>query len=333
MVSTRADIITRRTYSRPLVDGGNEFETWDDTCQRVITHQCWLWERALTHKEYPEIPLHDLADDMKEWVQLNSEQLEELHELYNLIYQRKLLPAGRTLWLGGTDVSKKREASMFNCSHTNVETVYDVVDCFWLLLQGCGVGFTPIVGTLTGFRKPMPEIEIVRSTRSIKGRENNEETFEEKFSFRLSRLNVFITIGVTAIILIVITTFLIAFTPLREYIPGYTDVTLTKRVNELKRLTDSLETDFRQKSIYIQNIKNIIDGKGIVDDTLMNDNQDDSYDNIQYTRSKEDSILRQEYENETSYDLYYDESEELSTVASPISSFNFFIPLKGIITS
>jgi len=171
-------IITRRTYSRPIVHGGDEFETSDDTCQRVIGHQSWLWERAMTHRDCPEIPLHDLTEDMPEWVQLNEEQHDELHELYNLIYERKLLPAGRTLWLGGTEVSRRREASMFNCSHTNIETVYDIVDAFWLLLQGCGVGFTPIVGTLTGFRKPIPKITVKNSTRIGKGRETNEETFE-----------------------------------------------------------------------------------------------------------------------------------------------------------
>lgn len=179
MISIRADIITRRTYSRPIVDGGDIFETWDDICQRVITHQAWLWERALTVKNCPEIPLHDLSEDMKEWITLSKEQTNELHELYTLIHDRKLLPAGRTLWLGGTEVAKRREASMFNCAHTNIETVYDIVDAFWLLLQGCGVGFTPIVGTLTGFRKPIPKISILRSTRTGKGREENEETFEE----------------------------------------------------------------------------------------------------------------------------------------------------------
>lgn len=179
-VSTRADIITRRTYSRPIVDGSEQFESWDDTCQRVIGHQAWLWERALTHKGYPEIPLHDLSEDMPEWVNLTTEQTDELTELYNLIYQRKLMPAGRTLWLGGTSVAKRRESSMFNCSHTNIETVYDVVDAFWLLLQGCGVGFTPVVGTLTGFRKPIPEIEVIRSKRKGKGgRETNDEYFTE----------------------------------------------------------------------------------------------------------------------------------------------------------
>jgi ribonucleoside-triphosphate reductase len=50
--------------------------------------------------------------------------------------QRKVSMSGRTLWLGGTDVAKHREASQFNCSFTEVETVYDVVDSLWLLLQG-----------------------------------------------------------------------------------------------------------------------------------------------------------------------------------------------------
>lgn len=40
---------------------------------------------------------------------------------------------------------------MVNCSFLRVETVYDVVDAFWLLLQGAGVGFEPIVGSLNGF--------------------------------------------------------------------------------------------------------------------------------------------------------------------------------------
>lgn len=179
MVSTRADIITRRTYSRPIVDGGDEFETWDDTCQRVIAHQAWLWERALTSKEYPEVPLHDLSENMSEWVGLNRNQTEELQKLYNLIHDRKVMPSGRSLWLGGTEVSKRRESSMFNCSHVCVETVYDVVDGFWLLLQGCGLGFTPRVGTLTGFRTQIPEIEVIRTRRTGSGGvEENEETFE-----------------------------------------------------------------------------------------------------------------------------------------------------------
>ena len=49
-VGTRAQIITRRTYCRPLNEEGTKFETWEMVIDRVIRHQKWLWERALTHK-------------------------------------------------------------------------------------------------------------------------------------------------------------------------------------------------------------------------------------------------------------------------------------------
>ena len=55
----------------------------------------------------------------------------------------------------------------FNCSFTKVEDVFDVVDCFWLLLQGCGVGFEPVTGTLNRFAKPV-EIEIIRSKLDVR---------------------------------------------------------------------------------------------------------------------------------------------------------------------
>ena len=160
----------------------------------------------------------------------------------------------------------------------------------------------------------------------------NEETFDERLSFRLSRLNVFVIIGTVVILLIVATTFLIAFTPLREYIPGYTDVTLSQKANYLQHKVDSLEVDFRQKSLYIQNLKDIIDGKVLETDTSVHTNRNVDYKNIQYTKSPEDSILRAEYESGSSYDLYYNESDELYTPTTPLSNYYFFAPLKGIAT-
>ena len=177
-ISTRANILTRRTYNRPLNEEGTIFESWIETVDRVIGHQQWLWERALTHTILPGMPLKDITDNMQEWIKLDSIQMAELGELRELMLKRQALPSGRTLWLGGTEISKTRESSMFNCSYSNIETVHDIVDLFWLLLQGCGIGCKPLVGNLTGFRSPIPEIEIVRSTRTKdeRGRESNEET-------------------------------------------------------------------------------------------------------------------------------------------------------------
>lgn len=153
--STRANMVTRRTYNRPLNDEGTVFETWEQTVSRVIGHQQWLWERA-------------------KGTELVTEEMQELQELNALMVERKATVSGRTLWLGGTNVAKTREASQFNCSFGQSETVHDVVDQFWLLLQGCGVGFEPIRGTLNGFAKPVT-VEVIRSTRTDKGFPDNQE--------------------------------------------------------------------------------------------------------------------------------------------------------------
>jgi adenosylcobalamin-dependent ribonucleoside-triphosphate reductase len=158
--SLRASLITRRTYNRPLDEQGTVFETFEQTVDRVIGHQRWLWERAAGGP-------------------LMTRENAELEELRGLMLDRKVLVAGRTMWLGGTDVAKRREASQFNCAYTNVETVYDCVDVLWLLLQGCGVGFRPVVGARSpASASPSPEVEVIRSTRTEKGgRENNAESF------------------------------------------------------------------------------------------------------------------------------------------------------------
>ena len=161
-VSTRAQVITRRTYNRPLTDDGKVFETWEQTVARVIDHQQWLWQRSVGRD-------------------LNDIEFAELYDLEQLMLDRKVSMSGRSLWLGGTTVAQTREASQFNCSFTQVETIYDIVDVLWLLLQGCGVGFKPIVGTLNGFSKPIKTIRAVRSTRTAKGgNEQNVETWDSE---------------------------------------------------------------------------------------------------------------------------------------------------------
>lgn len=158
--TARAMATSLRTYHRPIKEGESVLESWEDVVGRVISHQQWLWERALGRT-------------------LNEREIHELEECRQLIINRQMAPAGRTLWLGGTELSQKRESSMFNCSFTFVETVYDLVDVLWLLLQGCGVGFKPVTGTLNGFRRPLQDIKVIRSNRAGKGGVvHNVETFD-----------------------------------------------------------------------------------------------------------------------------------------------------------
>lgn len=91
----------------------------------------------------------------------------------------------------------------------------------------------------------------------------NDDTFEEKISLRLSRLNVFSIVGVSIIFLITAVTLLIAFTPIREFIPGYANVNVRKTGLQNALKVDSMEVVLAEKQLYIDNIKNIIQGNPI----------------------------------------------------------------------
>jgi len=161
-MQTRSEVVVRRTYARPVNKEETVFESWNDICERVRTHQLWLWERAKKSK-------------------LSELELEELQAFKKLMVDKKVSTSGRTLWLGGTNLSKTRESSMFNCSGLVVETVYDVVDVLWLLMQGCGVGFKPKVGTLNGFRQPIPKVTVIHTKRTGKGgAEDNSESWDSE---------------------------------------------------------------------------------------------------------------------------------------------------------
>jgi murein DD-endopeptidase MepM/ murein hydrolase activator NlpD len=156
----------------------------------------------------------------------------------------------------------------------------------------------------------------------------NDETLEEKASFNLRPLNVFVAVGLGIILLITITTFLIAFTGLREYIPGYTDLKTQRRVYSLVLRADSLEKNLNARDLYIANLKNIINGQ--MDTSVLSRKTEkiNIYDTIhKLHKSKEDAELRQTIESQDQYSLMEGSSQR------NLNSFLFFSPIKGTVTS
>lgn len=159
----------------------------------------------------------------------------------------------------------------------------------------------------------------------------NDNTFEEKFSLKLSLLNLLVVTSVVFILLVALISSIIIFTPLKFYIPGYTDATMRQDLTRLALKTDSLQYLITEKDQYIANIKNVLSGNL----TTENDVAQQSIKNVDknlrdYKLSQDDSLLREEIEaGEKNYDLYF--MDKRST-AKAISSFTFFTPLKGIVT-
>ncbi|GAA0714244.1 M23 family metallopeptidase [Aquimarina litoralis] len=156
----------------------------------------------------------------------------------------------------------------------------------------------------------------------------NEDTFEERISFKLTRLNVFVLTSITSIILISCTTILIAFTPLREYIPGYSSTSLNQKATRLVSTADSLETVLAVNQEYYNSIKKVLTGdvKTVefdIDSAVQS--QKLNPDEVDLNPSEQDMQLREEVSREDKYSLF--ESEKSST------DFSLFPPVKGSVTS
>jgi murein DD-endopeptidase MepM/ murein hydrolase activator NlpD len=155
----------------------------------------------------------------------------------------------------------------------------------------------------------------------------NEDTFEEKITFKLTRLNVFILGGLIAIFLIVGTIFLIAFTPLREYIPGYSSTKLKKEATQLVYKVDSLEQILEVNNVYIQNVRELLTGKisevQFDKDSVLQSIQYDK-DSINLAPSEVDLDFRQEIERIDRYSLFSEATKDADIV--------FFAPVVGTLT-
>lgn len=155
----------------------------------------------------------------------------------------------------------------------------------------------------------------------------NENTFEERLSFKLTRLNVFVLASISAILLISATYALIAFTPLREYIPGYSSTALKKKAIELSYKTDSLQQVISMNERYYTSIKQVLKG----DVSAIDFNKDSIVQAVKLEASEvdlnpnlQDSLLREKVDKEDKYNLF-----ESATSAA---NFVLFPPVNGTIS-
>jgi hypothetical protein len=129
----------------------------------------------------------------------------------------------------------------------------------------------------------------------------NEDTFEEIFSLKLNLMNVFIVASIGAILLISITTFIIAFTPLREFIPGYSSSKLKRDATELALKSDSLTIALKKNEAYILSIQKVLNGQleyaKFNKDSILATNEE-PMPKVKLSASEEELILRDQVANE-----------------------------------
>ncbi|CAM1359564.1 Peptidase M23 [Tenacibaculum soleae] len=151
----------------------------------------------------------------------------------------------------------------------------------------------------------------------------NEATFQEKFSLKLSRLNVFVFGGLFSVLLIVLTSLLIAFTGLREYIPGYSSTSLKKKATRLVYEADSLKTRLAVMERFTQALKPVLTGDIAPDkiDSIKTEVQSTSINESKLLATKQDSLFRAKVEGKDRYPLLEGAEGRAKIV--------FFSPLTG----
>ena len=155
----------------------------------------------------------------------------------------------------------------------------------------------------------------------------NEDTFEERFAIKLTRLNVFILTSISAIALVFLTILLIAFTPLREYIPGYSSARLKKQATVLNYKTDSLVNELELNKRYYASIRKVLTGDvATIDfnrDSILQAAKND-VGSLEVSPSREDSLLRQKVDKEDKYNLFESSVDQ--------SNYVLFPPVNGTIS-
>ena len=154
----------------------------------------------------------------------------------------------------------------------------------------------------------------------------NETTFNEELSFRFSRLNILSIIILLLVFIFTGTFFLVSYTPIKEFIPGYTSTKVRKEAIRNTFLLDSLVTKFQKQDQFIKSIKSALSGKNESDEGLLKEINKSNLEpfNREFNRVKADSLLRLEVMQEDKYNLMPNSKNNIK--------FMLFSPASGLIS-
>ena len=156
----------------------------------------------------------------------------------------------------------------------------------------------------------------------------NDDTFAEKFAFRLSPLGLIIAISAVTIAMTTLVISLVAFTTLREYIPGYGNVTERKEILELSVKADSLEQTLSARDWYMKNLVNVFSGKTEGKTEKPAKDTSGKFQKVNTKPSESDIQFRKDVENEPASIKFAGSNIKKNALAN----YLFFSPIKGLIT-
>ncbi len=155
----------------------------------------------------------------------------------------------------------------------------------------------------------------------------NDSTFQTVWTTKLTRINVFVIGGIGGLLLVFLTVLIIAYTPLKEFIPGYPSGDVRKLMVQNAIMVDSLEQQIAMRDNYFEKIKALIEGDVPSDPDYVEDTVIKSA-TVDFQTYNHDSIFRQNLLEEQ-LDLSLPKGNVQQT---SLSGIHFFTPLKGMVS-
>lgn len=156
----------------------------------------------------------------------------------------------------------------------------------------------------------------------------NETSYEGVFNFRLSLLHVLMALSGLSVILVTLTILLVAFTGLREFIPGYPDGNMRQKIAENAIRVDSLEGELMKRDRFMRALQLVLSGG---DSTMVaqmrNDSLKPANDTVQFQISQQESEFRAAMEEKERFNLGLGIKEQNKDY------YHFFPPVEGIVTN
>lgn len=158
----------------------------------------------------------------------------------------------------------------------------------------------------------------------------NETSFEERLSFRLSRINVILLGTMAFLICATLVTSFIVFTPVKRLIPGYSDQKTKLNAYRATMLADSLQGALLVRDLYITNLRNVLSGQLPADSAVLFRPLAVAPRPSDLKPGLADSLLRERVRRDEAYNL--EERSGTLTDDRGLSGIFFFPPLRGVVT-
>jgi len=157
----------------------------------------------------------------------------------------------------------------------------------------------------------------------------NDHTLEEVWRIILTRYNAFLLITLILLFIVWGTSTLISFTNLREFIPGYPDVTMRRNILLSAIRLDSLDRELKLRDKYFDNLNSIISGNQPLELSSRQDTTR-SYKEVKFNTSQRETALRTSVENDDKYNLAGPSA--MGESSAGLANLHFFAPVKGIVS-